>query len=70
MTDNVEPKAVMTADELARWNELPVDEQLARFRVAIQRGIQSGQSDLTVRQIWDRVGARLSPPTPPSPFHP
>jgi hypothetical protein len=33
--DDVQPKAVMTPDELARWNELPADEQLARLRAAI-----------------------------------
>lgn len=38
---NVQPKAVMTPDELARWNQLPADEQLARLRAAIQRGIDS-----------------------------
>jgi hypothetical protein len=56
--DDVQPKAVMTADELARWNQLPVDEQLARLRAAIRRGIESGPSDMTVDQIWAKIGAR------------
>jgi hypothetical protein len=70
MTDNVEPKAVMTTDELARWNALPTHEQLARLRDAIQRGIESGPSDLTMQQVLDRVRARWSRLTPPSPFRP
>ena len=37
--DDVQPKAVMTPEELARWNELPADEQLARLRAAIKRGV-------------------------------
>jgi hypothetical protein len=40
--DNVQPKALMTPHELARWNQLPADEQLARLRAAIERGIDSG----------------------------
>ena len=70
MTDKAEPKAVMTANELARWNALPADEQLARLRAAIRRGVESGPSDLTMDQIWERVGARFSPPTPPPPSRP
>ena len=70
MTDRVEPKAVMTADELARWNALPADEQLTRLRAAIRRGIESGPSDLTMEQIWSRVRARRSRLTPPPPAHP
>jgi hypothetical protein len=58
MINEVEPKAVMTADELARWDALPTDEQLARLRGAIRRGIESGPSDLTVQQIWGRLRAR------------
>ncbi len=56
--DDVQPKAVMTADELARWNQLPADEQLARLRAAIRRGIESGPSDMTVDQIWAKIRAR------------
>jgi hypothetical protein len=37
MTDTVQPQAVMTADELERWNALPTQEQLARVRAAIRR---------------------------------
>ena len=56
--DDVQPKAVMTADELARWSQLPADEQLARLRAAIRRGIESGPSDMTVDQIWAKIRAR------------
>jgi hypothetical protein len=56
--DDIEPKAVMTADELARWDQLPADEQLARLRAAIRRGIESGPSDMTVDQIWAKIRAR------------
>jgi len=56
--DDVQPKAVMTLDELARWNELPPDEQLARLRTAIQRGIDSGPADVTMDEIWARIRAR------------
>jgi hypothetical protein len=56
--DDIQPKAVMTADELARWNLLPADEQLVRLRAAIRRGIESGPSDMTVDQIWAKIRAR------------
>jgi hypothetical protein len=56
--DDVHPKAVMTPDEVARWNALPPGEQLARLRAAIRRGIESGPSDLTMEQIWARIRAR------------
>jgi hypothetical protein len=56
--DNVQPKAVMTPDELVRWNELPADEQLARLRAAIQRGIDSGLAHVTMDEIWVKIRAR------------
>jgi hypothetical protein len=56
--DDVPPKAVMTPEELARWNELPADEQLARLRAAIKRGVDSGPTDATVDQIWANVRTR------------
>ena len=56
--DNVQPKAVMTPDELARWNQLPADEQLARLRAAIQRGIDSGLAHVTMDEIWLKIRAR------------
>ena len=56
--DDVQPKAVMTPDELARWNELPADEQLARLRAAIQRGIDSGVAHVTMDEIWAKIRAR------------
>jgi hypothetical protein len=56
--DDVQPKAVMTPAELVRWNALPPDEQLARLRAAIQHGVESGPSDLTMEQIWARIRAR------------
>jgi hypothetical protein len=52
------PKAVMTLEELARWNELPADEQLAQLRAAVCRGVDSGPSDATMDQIWAKVRAR------------
>jgi hypothetical protein len=56
--DDVQPKAVMTPAELARWSELPAEEQLARLRAAIQRGIDSGPTDATMDQIWAKIRAR------------
>jgi hypothetical protein len=56
--NDVQPKAVMTPEELARWNELPADEQLARLRSAIQRGVDSGSTNLTMDQIWAKIRAR------------
>jgi hypothetical protein len=53
--EDVQPKAVMAPDELARWNELPADEQLARLRAAIQRGIDSGVAPVTMDEIWART---------------
>jgi hypothetical protein len=58
MIDDVQPKAVMTPEELARWNKLPADEQLARLRAAIKRGADSGTSEPTVDQIWAKIRAR------------
>lgn len=57
--DDIQPKAVMSPDELERWNTLPADEQLARLRAAIQRGLDSGPADLDMDQIWNRIRARL-----------
>lgn len=48
----------MTPEELARWNELPADEQLARLRAAVRRGIDSGLSDATMDEIWAKIRAR------------
>jgi hypothetical protein len=56
--DDVQPKAVMTPDELARWKMLPPDEQLMRLRGAIQRGMDSGPADITMDEIWARIRAR------------
>ena len=56
--NDVQPKAVMTPDEVARWDELPPEEQLARLRAAIQQGIDSGPADVTMDQIWAKIHAR------------
>ena len=56
--DDVQPKAVMTPDEVARWNELPADQQLARLRVAIQSGLDSVAADITMDEIWAKIRAR------------
>ncbi len=56
--DDIQPKAVMTAAEEARWKALPPEEQLARLRAAIQRGIDSGASKLSMDDIWAKVAAR------------
>jgi len=56
--DDVQPKAVMTPDELARWNTLPPDEQLARLRGAIQSGMDSGPADVATDEIWAKIRAR------------
>jgi hypothetical protein len=58
IVDDVQPNAVMTPDELARWNTLPPDEQLARFRGALQRGMDSGPADVTMDEIWAKIRAR------------
>jgi hypothetical protein len=57
-TDNIEPKALMSSDERARWDALLPEEQLARLRSAIQRGVDSGPSNLTMDQIWALLRAR------------
>jgi hypothetical protein len=56
--NDVQPKAVMTPEELAHWDELPAEEQLARLRAAIQRGIDSASSDITMDEIWAKIRAR------------
>jgi hypothetical protein len=50
--DDIQPKAVMSADEQARWDALPPEEQLARLRAAIQHGVDSGPAKLTMDEIW------------------
>ena len=57
-TDNIQPKAVMTPDEEARWNALPPEEQIARLRATIAQGMDSGTSPLSMDEIWARVRAR------------
>jgi hypothetical protein len=56
--DDVQPKAVMTPDELERWGRLSPDEQLKRLRDAIQRGIDSGPAGVTMDEIWAKIRAR------------
>ena len=56
--DDIRPEAVMSPEELERWKALPADEQLVRLRAAIQRGIESGPSELDMDQIWSRIRAR------------
>ncbi len=56
--DDIQPKAVMSPDELERWNALAPVEQLARLRAAIQRGLDSGPAELNMDQIWTRIRAR------------
>ena len=56
--DDVHPKAEMSQEELDRWSKLTAEEQLARLRAAIERGIESGSSDLTMDEIWSRIRAR------------
>jgi hypothetical protein len=47
----------MSADEEARWNALPPEEQLVRLRAVIARGVDSGASNLTMDQIWEKLRA-------------
>jgi hypothetical protein len=56
--DDIQPKAVMSPDEQARWDALPPEEQLARLRAAIERGVDSGAADVTMDDIWARLRAR------------
>lgn len=58
--DDIQPKAVMSPDELARWDALPPEEQLMRLRAIIERGVESGPSNLTMDQIWAKLRARHS----------
>ena len=56
--DDIQPKAVMSPDERARWDALPPEERLARLRAAIERGVDSGQAQVTMDEIWARLRAR------------
>ena len=56
--DDIQPKAVMSSEELKRWDALAPDQQLARLHAAIQQGVESGSSDLSMDQIWARIRAR------------
>ena len=55
---DVELQAAMTDDELRLWEALPPTEQLARLRAAIDKGVASGPTDLTMDAIWSRLQAR------------
>jgi hypothetical protein len=56
--DDIQPKAVMTAEELRRWQALPSEQKLARLRSAIDTGIASGPTEVTMDQLWARLRAR------------
>jgi hypothetical protein len=56
--DDIQPKAVMSPDEQARWDALPPEEQLARLRAAIERGIDSGPTHVAMDEIWAKLRAR------------
>ena len=56
--DDIQPKAVMSPDEQARWDTLAPEEQLARLRAAVERGVSSGPANLTMDEIWARLRAR------------
>jgi hypothetical protein len=56
--DDILPKAVMNPDEQARWDALPPEEQLARLRAAIERGVGSGSANATMDEIWAKLRAR------------
>jgi hypothetical protein len=56
--DDIQPKAVMSPDEQTRWDALPPEEQLARLRAAIERGVDSGPADVTMDEIWAKLRAR------------
>lgn len=58
IADDIQPKAVMSPDEQARWDALPPEEQLMRLRAAIQRGLDSGQAHTTMDEIWAKLRAR------------
>jgi hypothetical protein len=57
--DDIQPKAVMSPNEQDRWGSLPPDEQLARLRAAIQRGV----AWIAPRAIspWMRFGPGFAP---------
>jgi hypothetical protein len=55
--DDMQPKAVMSSTEQGRWGSLPPDEQLARLRAAIQRGVDSGRAI----SPWMRFGPGFVP---------
>ena len=56
--DGIEPKAVMSEEEIAAWSALPADVQLLRLRAAINQGIRSGVSVRTMDEILEGVLAR------------
>ncbi|MGH6815964.1 MAG: hypothetical protein ACREC6_09680 [Hyphomicrobiaceae bacterium] len=56
--DDIQPKAAMNSDELARWNALPPEQQLKRPRAAIRRGVESGPANMTMDRIWAKLRAR------------
>ena len=56
--DGIEPKAVMSEEEIAAWSALPADVQLSPLRAAIDQGIRSGVSERTMDEILEGVLAR------------
>ena len=56
-TDDIQPKAAMSSDEQAQLDALSQEEQLARLRAAIERGVDSGPAHVTMDEIWARLRA-------------
>ena len=54
----VEPRTGMTDEEREAWEKLTPEEQLAKLRAAIRRGLDSGVSRDSMDQIWERIQAR------------
>mgnify|MGYP003352594704 CR=1 FL=1 len=58
MLSRIEPKSVMSPQELAEWEKLAPEVQIERLRDALQHGVDSSDSDLSMDQIWERALAR------------
>ena len=58
--DDIQPKAVTSPTEQGRRGSLPPDEQLARLRAVIQRGVDRpssvrGATECGFRNCWQRL---------------
>lgn len=56
--DDIVPGAVMTEVDKARWRALPADQRLQLVQAAVQMGMNSPASPLSMDDLWQQALAR------------